>query len=208
MLQARTLALNSHEVFNGNTICKGPEDPEVALALTWLDGLVYALIPLVIVIIFNVLIIVGLSKAASDRKALSAAGAPHKNSNQNSQKQITVMLLTNSCAFALLTAPTVVFFLVVMTMDDSGMSSKEKAVILLARTVTQLLSDINHCINFYLYVVSSAGFRRDLSNIIRRVGGGTVSRKATEATSSAENGTVSTKLKSEKINTETSNTKL
>ena len=150
--------------YNGGkiTACGPSMDDNFMLEIFPVMKLVsYSISPFIIVLVLNLAIAVKLwcnkvaiSRAASDSDTGSASRA--------SQNRITVMLLTVSFVWLILTAP---FTLWSLLRDPSG-GVQQRAQNFLFKTVCFFLLYINHGINFYLYCLAGRRFRQDLQDVM------------------------------------------
>ena len=121
----------------------------------------YSILPFIIVLFLNLAITVRLwsnrmaiSRAASDSDTGSASRA--------SQNRITVMLLTVSFVWLILTAPFMLWS--ILRIPNGG--DQQKAQSFLFKTTCFLLLYVNHGINFYLYCLAGRRFRQDLQDVM------------------------------------------
>ena len=121
---------------------------------SWIDMSLYSFLPSFFIFLLNLLIICNIR-----RKYFT------ENSAALPQTNITAMLLTVSIVFFLLTAPYAVFFLVKTFAWNYKVDSHTHATYLLTNTLLRFLADMNHCVNFFLYVLSGKVFRQDLKAI-------------------------------------------
>ncbi|KAK7462074.1 hypothetical protein BaRGS_00038522, partial [Batillaria attramentaria] len=126
------------------------------IELTWflVDGAFYAIIPCALLIVFNSLIVWGISRAAVVQRSLThdaRSGSSKSLSNQaaekvRQQRQITIMLLVVCVTFILLIMPNCVFFIYKGHWDHDD-------------SLIFLLSDLTHAVNFFVYFISTKKFR-------------------------------------------------
>ncbi|XP_021373894.1 thyrotropin-releasing hormone receptor-like [Mizuhopecten yessoensis] len=129
----------------------------------WIDGAAYSLIPFIILVIFNILIIVGISRG--HRGVVSKIDKTQMTEKMKQQQQITIMLVTVSLVFVVLTMPNCVFF-IFQNYWDYTKNLHEYARYFLFYQLVFVLSDFNHAINFYLYFLSGRKFRARFHAII------------------------------------------
>ena len=113
----------------------------------------YAFAPAGVIIICNIFIIVRVQKAKKKRKLMTMR-SPTKNNDR-----FTWMLVTNSFAFVLLTIPG---FLILIIHNSIPLP-------LAVLEIAEFVKRLNHAINFLLYCLSGATFRRELKNMITGV---------------------------------------
>ncbi|XP_033732975.1 thyrotropin-releasing hormone receptor-like [Pecten maximus] len=129
----------------------------------WIDGAAYSLIPFIVLVIFNILIIVGIKRG--HRGIVSKIDKTRMTEKMKQQHQITVMLVTVSLVFVILTMPNCVFFIFQNYWDYTA-TLHEYARYFLFYQLVFVLSDFNHAINFYLYFLSGKKFRAKFHAII------------------------------------------
>ncbi|XP_060078108.1 thyrotropin-releasing hormone receptor-like [Ylistrum balloti] len=129
----------------------------------WIDGAAYSLIPFIILVVFNILIIVGIKRG--HRGVISKIDKTRMTEKMKQQQQITIMLITVSLVFVILTMPNCVFFIFQNYWDYTA-TLHEYARYFLFYQLVFVLSDFNHAINFYLYFLSGKKFRARFHAII------------------------------------------
>ncbi|XP_069119812.1 probable G-protein coupled receptor 139 [Argopecten irradians] len=129
----------------------------------WIDGAAYSLIPFIILVIFNILIIVGIKRG--HRGVVSKIDKTRMTEKMKQQQQITIMLVTVSLVFVILTMPNCVFF-IFQNYWNYTETLHEYARYFLFYQLVFVLSDFNHAINFYLYFLSGKKFRAKFHAII------------------------------------------
>lgn len=129
----------------------------------WIDGAAYSLIPFIILVVFNFLIIVGIHRG--HRGVVSKIDKTQMTEKMRQQQQITIMLVTVSAVFVLLTMPNCVFFIFQNYWDYTS-TMHDYARYFLFYQLVFVLSDFNHAINFYLYFLSGRKFRARFTAII------------------------------------------
>ncbi len=139
----------------------------------WLSGVVYSYLPVTIIIVCNVLILVGLRRAAEKRKALS------QQENQDT-RSLTITMVTICVTFVVTTVPLTIFYAVLL---GAGQFVQQTPAMALGRTIILILGLANHSANFFLYVMTSSKFREELRGACGlRAGGGTGGYQAREST--------------------------
>ncbi|XP_046551539.1 rhodopsin-like [Haliotis rubra] len=124
----------------------------------WINVLVYAVIPCVLLLIFNLLIIAGIVKSTKTRKYLNRSGSKTDSAQADRHRQITIMLVTSAIALVVLTTPRCVLLIMSPYLNPSN-KSMEGAVLYLIDTIAYVECDSTHAINFYLYSLSARRFR-------------------------------------------------
>ena len=126
----------------------------------WVNAVLLAFVPITILIVENIVLVIGVKKAETARMVLA--------SSQNligQNIQVTVMVIVVCSVFILLTLPSCVFF-VYREYWDYMSDPVETAKYFLVYQIVFMLSDINHIINFYLYVVTGTKFRRHFCKLV------------------------------------------
>lgn len=131
----------------------------------WIDGCLYAIIPCILLVMFNGLIILGIRKSRKIQKDLTNNKSDQMAEKYRQQRQITIMLIVVSIVFVVLVLPNCLFFIVKpYWVFESG--SHGQAVNYLVSQLIFLLSDFNHAINFYLYFLTARRFRRRFTDTL------------------------------------------
>ncbi len=121
----------------------------------------YSVLPFMIVLILNLAITIKLwTNRAAIRRAASDSEAG--SSSRSAQNRITIMLLTVSFMWLVLTGP----FTLWSVLKIPRGSLRARAQIFLFRTFCFLLLYVNHGINFYLYCLAGRRFRQDLKDVL------------------------------------------
>ena len=126
-----------------------------------MTGFLYSYIPTLSIFMFNIIIIYKIKGAAKTRAKLqNEAGG---NTSTESRK-ITMTVLAVSFAFLILTVPLSVYYIIQYSMGQFIEMTPEMA---LGEILMLLLGLLNHGINFWLYVFTSASFRKALVSLMR-----------------------------------------
>ncbi|KAL3836668.1 hypothetical protein ACJMK2_022090 [Sinanodonta woodiana] len=147
-----------HPLFKYECMPRPEYETFLAKKWYWIDGVSYAMLPCLLLLICNGCIIHKIR--ASTGKQLDLTNNMHINAGDKNkqQKQVTIMLLSLSIVFTILTLPNCIFFIV---KDEIQINSNYKvARFYLIYNVIYFLSDINQSINFYLYCVAGRKFRQ------------------------------------------------
>ena len=125
----------------------------------WIDLFIASYIPFTIMLVCNAAIIFKLVKAKLKRKA-------NMNIKDDSSKMssVTIMLLTLNFVFLLTTSP-IVIFLALKEVFKGDKSPQAMARYWMVYVIVGLLSYTNSALNFYMYCLSGAKFRRDLMSL-------------------------------------------
>ena len=125
----------------------------------WIDFAVYSAVPFVIMFVSNLCIIYKLCQSAAQRR-ISCVGPPIDTSG------LTAMLVTVCVTFLILTAP-LTTYIIVESRFTIVPGTDFEAKMLFAHSVTRMLAFINHAVNFFLYCLCAAEFRRNLRELFR-----------------------------------------
>ena len=129
----------------------------------------YSIIPSILLILFNTLMIY---KTVKSKKKIQI---------EVNNKKMNVTIVTICVSFVLLTLPAnlVNIFTISLISDGDSFASeyiydleyqKKRSEILyylLIRWITKFLMNLNHCLNFFLYILSSRMFRREILLILK-----------------------------------------
>lgn len=115
----------------------------------WIDGLYYAILPCLLILIGNTLIITNIKRATKIQRHLTNS-FDQGGRKARDQRQITVMLVVVSVVFLLLNMPNAVFYIVKRSWSYQE-QSYEHVKNLFTNRLVHVLADANHAVNFYLY---------------------------------------------------------
>lgn len=154
----------------------------VTKAWPWIDAALYALIPFLLIIVFNTLIIIQTLRATTWRGEAQKGPLIHmekrKVSNDNNAK-LTVMLLSVSFTFLITTFPMAIAMVFHNQWDkeihDPSTTIQVVAQRRLIRTIAEMLMFVNHSINFYLYCALGQKFR---NQVMKALCGRTISNQS------------------------------
>ena len=127
----------------------------------WLKLSTYSILPFVLILVMNLVIIHKIIKSKKRRRdsLMGGRGKEATSRINHGRNRVTLLLLSITCMWLLLTAPIMMWtFVAQQDTKDSHLRAKN----LLAKTVCFLLMYINHGINFALYCLSSRNFRKEL----------------------------------------------
>ncbi|XP_014678670.1 PREDICTED: probable G-protein coupled receptor AH9.1 [Priapulus caudatus] len=132
------------------------------IAWPWSKVILTKLLPIVVVMVMNPLIFRAFYVAGRRRRQLSAAqtGSAADLRQQAEQRHLTVLLITLSVTFVVCVAPQVVLSLVDRMVPQQQLITNYDFQVF--RDVANFLELVNVSVNFYLYSVSNASFRRAL----------------------------------------------
>lgn len=170
----------------------------VVNVLYWLDAACYALAPCILLMIFNCLLLVGTWMSMREQKKLTQ-NKDQMDEKRKQQNQITIMLVTVSVIFLVLTIPNGIFFMHTGSWNPN--SNHAWAEKILVERIILFLSDCNHAVNFFLYFLSGRRFRQMFLKMFCPM---CVSRKQPDSTYApgAVSGTRATGLNSDTDNTD------
>lgn len=158
-ISALFLILNVHKLFT----IKGKTEPSVCLATplfafqfdTISTGVLYSLLPSLIIVICNILIV------RKVMKRVKIFGEPQKKDARVIQGQnITIMLVVNSSWFVILTLPYQIFTFLNVFIIRFDMN-----IYRIVRFVGFLCLCLNHSINFIFYALCGSVFRKEFLNL-------------------------------------------
>ena len=132
----------------------------VTVYWNWVNAVLFAFVPITILIVENIVLVIGVRKAETVRMVLAGT---HNFIGQNIQ--VTVMVIVVCSVFIMLSLPSCAFF-VYREYWDYMSDPLETAKYFLVYQIVFMLSDTNHVINFYLYVVSGTKFRRQFCKLM------------------------------------------
>ena len=153
----------------GRTIC-GSENKFVQDIWPWLDTCLYSLLPFSLLLAMNIAIIVQTYRAQKLRRAMSQTGAP--SAAKDEHVRLTIMLLTLTFTFILLTTPISFYQIYTSVADLQHLTSKETADLIFTNKLLMNMMYLNHAINFFLYCVTGKRFRQEFLVMIRFLGVG------------------------------------
>ena len=138
----------------------------------WIEFCVQSLLPATIIITCNVLMLVKVLTANSQRQTQLQQHQHQLSSNtmDAETRSLLLMLVTVSLAFVLLTSPLHILWVVQKVYKSSyDPATKEAAVNRMIWSIMIFLVYLNHAINFLLYVISGSEFRKEVSAWFREV---------------------------------------
>ncbi|XP_067933108.1 galanin receptor 2a-like [Watersipora subatra] len=131
-----------------------------------------AFLPFTLLLVMNIIIIVNLSKANARKHKMTNNFQQRKKSGERQgtiSQKLTMMLLSVTSAFLLLTAPAAILDILRWQGAPYFDLSKtnDMALYILCRQITRVLLYMNHSINFFLYCVTGCKFRKELFSTLR-----------------------------------------
>jgi len=162
---------------HGTKACDALEQHKfvVTVIWPWIDATLYALLPFLLIVVFNTLIIIQTLRAtiwrgeAQNGPLINAADK--KKIFKDNNVKLTVMLLSVSFTFLVTTFPMaiVMVFHSEWRQDTENVPLNIIAQRRLIRTSAEMLMFLNHCVNFYLYCALGQKFRNQvLKTLCRR----------------------------------------
>lgn len=161
------VAYNSKKNRTETEVCGYPKPQYKAYWDTyqgWVALAYFCLIPFAAMTVLNSLVVF---KMRAQRLLLASARA-------RDDFRLTVMLLSTSLIFLCITAPASIYNTVEATFDQAT-----KTRLKVVDAYSTMLQYLNHAINFYLYILTGRGFRRDVRSSLRMA----ASRRLPPATS-------------------------
>ena len=127
----------------------------------WLTATLYSYAPTAILIVCTTGISVQLSRMRKKRQEMTTT----QSRDADAEARITVMVITICVLFLVLTVPLTIFYIILFT---AGGHIYQGPVMVLVESLIIILALTNHAINFFLYVASSATFRKELMQLCGR----------------------------------------
>lgn len=127
----------------------------------WVNSCVYAFIPCASMIVLNALIIFGLHKSFKMQKQMINGECTSSSKNMQ-QRQITIMLVTVSVAFAVFLLPVCIFYLA----RWEPKTLRETARFYLTQEIVFFVAELHHAVNFLFYFFSSRKFRTMMIRLV------------------------------------------
>jgi gastrin-releasing peptide receptor len=157
LIAANLQYLFTYEELPGSHHCEPKENYKnfIQFAWYWIDGALYAIIPIILILVLNSMILYGINRTQTN----------HSSHRQQISHEATKMLLPTSITFVLLVMPNCVFFIIRGYWNYKG-SPLGIAQHHLLYHIVFLLSDLNHAVNFYLYCLSGRAFREQIVDLL------------------------------------------
>nr|KAG5714832.1 hypothetical protein BaRGS_000320 [Batillaria attramentaria] len=149
------------EAHNGNVmVCGFYEEYSTFMKYywPWADALAFAIIPCLLVLVSNTLIIINVQMSSKKQRHLTN-NFDQSSRRMRDQQQITTMLIVISVMFLVLMLPNSIFYIIKDHWHFTK-NSYEHVKFHFTKQFIHVLSDFNHAVNFYLYFLSMATFRR------------------------------------------------
>lgn len=136
----------------------------------WIDMCTYFFIPALFISIGEVIIIRAIFESRSLRRSMSRRAERTVSSNSVKVKDhtssVTLMLLTVNAVFVACTTPISVYLIGMPYWGDTDVGFSRNSSI--AWAVVNMLMYLNHTVNFILYFLSGARFRKKVAKLFRR----------------------------------------
>ena len=135
---------------------------------TWIDALLFSLLPFAILISSNSVLIWKVSDSVRKARATLASGQSDQLSSRTKKaSSLTVTLIVVSVVFFLLTGPMSFYLIIVPFVIDVGKESeKESMIIEFTYWLLTLMWYSNSAVNFYLYCLTGTKFRADTRKML------------------------------------------
>lgn len=130
---------------------------------SWIDTLMYSLLPCVILIVSNSVLVRKVSESVRNARVTLAQGQSDQlRSREKKASSLTVTLVAISLAFFLLSTPLSLLFIIApYTSLDITVNPLGVAVLNFMYVLLNLFWYINSALNFYLYCLTGTKFRND-----------------------------------------------
>ncbi|XP_076461395.1 uncharacterized protein LOC143293912 [Babylonia areolata] len=128
----------------------------------------YFFVPFLLIAVFTTLIIVGLYRHRRARQRMSGGtmSGGCGGGESNAELSISVMLLCAGLVFLLLLLPACLYHLALEKLFDASIMEERAQVFLFYQVIT-VLADTNHAVNFIIYFLSAAKFRKRFVQLLR-----------------------------------------
>ena len=135
---------------------------------TWIDALLFSLLPFAILISSNSVLIWKVSDSVRKARATLASGQSDQLSSRTKKvSSLTVTLIVVSVVFFLLTGPMSLSLIIApFGTDKEKQSEKEFRINELIYWLLTLMWDSNSAVNFYLYCLTGTKFRADARKML------------------------------------------
>lgn len=153
-----------------------------------IDAFVWCFIPFIVISILNAAIFLALLRARREALHLHESAAPinplrasvnNRTRIQSQNLQITIMLITISISFFVLTLPNAIYYLLIffrvfveswkaVNCDENVYRNLDRYIrtSLVMHLISSITSDLMHVVNFFLYFISGARFRSEFRRLI------------------------------------------
>ena len=176
----------SRTVLKNNAYCwlETSDDEKLVFIL---DAFVWCFIPFIVISILNAAIFLALLRARREASHLHEstaisqlrASVNNRTRMQSQNLQITIMLITISISFFVLTLPNAIYYLLIffrvfveswkaVKCDEDVYRNLDRYIrtSLVMHLISSITSDLMHVVNFFLYFISGARFRTEFRRLI------------------------------------------
>ncbi|KAL8591934.1 hypothetical protein ACOMHN_039987 [Nucella lapillus] len=138
----------------------------VAEVFTYIDLLLYSILPFTCILVANSVLVWNLRATLRDIRQTFAERDTAVAAREKAASSVTWTVLLVSCAYIVLSLPIAVYFISLFIFDPSAeISVAERARIFLIRAITFMLMFCNSAVNFYLYCLTGAKFRKEFAKL-------------------------------------------
>lgn len=167
-------------VVDGNVCVAFGHETTANVVLANINLIALPIIPFFVLLIMNIMIILAVRRSgdfkatAVQTNRTSVAGkvtdqdGAAKQTSGSRDRQLTVMLVTVSCAYVIIILPISVRVLVYSFVNQYASPRRYAVFVFLYAVINQILF-LNNTINFYLYFLTGSKFRKDLKQLLLRV---------------------------------------
>lgn len=127
----------------------------------WMSGTIYSYVPIALLIILNSALCQKLWAARKTRH--SNLGIEKGGLQDRAERKVTITVVVICSAYILLTTPLALFYIILFAAGEFINPGPELA---LGEVLILIFGLLNHAINFFLYVVTSARFRIELAAML------------------------------------------
>ena len=124
----------------------------------------YSLVPTLLLFAMNTALFIGI------RKKLAVMNDSRHAADNNNVGHITIMALTASITFLILTGP-YSGFIIASYFWDYQQSTADMITFVIIRCASIVLADVNNFINLVIYTISGKRFREDITRLVGRIFG-------------------------------------
>ncbi|XP_067648924.1 probable G-protein coupled receptor B0563.6 [Haliotis asinina] len=131
----------------------------------WINVIIYAVLPCILLMIFNALIVVGIVQSRNAHRQFKGYSCKDKQINVDRHRPVTLMLVAAAVSLVILTTPRCVMLILTPYWTPPA-GTMEGSVEYLIDCIAFVLCDFTHAINFYVYSLSTEIFRRQFIDIL------------------------------------------
>ncbi|XP_076435750.1 type-1 angiotensin II receptor A-like [Babylonia areolata] len=147
------------------TIVLGPYQQFVYEVFTYIDLVLYSVLPFTCIFAANSVLVWKLRATIREIRHKVAEKESFA-AREKAASSVTLTIILVSVAYVVLTLPVAVYFISLYIYDPSAvMSVEDRAVSELTRAVTFMMMFANSAVNFYLYCLTGAKFRKEFLGI-------------------------------------------